>query len=137
MADRYYSERLAGDAPREDQTISAAFWRGFVAFVKSRARDGWFAERYPVHCFETPLPVETALDALGAAFAAHNPRVPWPLDAHTPPALLDVLDSVEFFARIVSIPTHRVYHDYGRHNHITAFDRDQGFVEFQTEISKC
>lgn len=135
MGSRYYSERLAGDAPLEDETISAAFWGGFVAFVESRSRDGWFAEGYPSHCFEAPLPVETDAAALGGAFAAHNPRVPWPLDEGTPPDTLEVLNSVEFFARIVSMPTRRTYHDYGRHNHITAFDREQGFAEFQREIN--
>lgn len=135
MGSRYYSERLAGKAPREDETISAAFWGGFVAFVESRSRDGWFAERYPSHCFEAPLPVETDASALGAAFAAHNPRVPWPLDGRIPPDTLEVLDSVEFFAQIVSMPTSRTYHDYGRHNHITAFDPESGFAEFQREIN--
>lgn len=135
MGSRYCSERIAGEAPREDETISAALWGGFVVFVKSRSRDGWFAERYPSHCFEAPLPVETDAAALGAAFAAHNPRVPWPLDERTPPDTLEVLDSVEFFARIVSMPTSRAYHDYGRHHHITAFDRERGFAEFQREIN--
>jgi len=58
--DRYFSERLVGEVARENQNISEVFWRGFVALVESRSRDGWFSERYPLHCFEAPLPVETA-----------------------------------------------------------------------------
>ena len=135
MEDRYYSERLVGDAPREDQEISVAFWGGFASLVESRSRDGWFAERYPVHCFEAPLPVETNDKSLGAAFVARNPRVMWPLDVHTTPSTLDVLDSIEFFGRIVSIPTQRAYHDYGRHNHIISFDRTRGFEEYRAEIN--
>src|SRR5712692_2281070 len=45
--DRYFSERLVGEVARENQNISEDFWRGFVALVESRSRDGWFSERYP------------------------------------------------------------------------------------------
>jgi hypothetical protein len=45
------------------------------------------------------------------------------------------LDAVEFFGRVVSMPTQRAYHDYGRHNHITSFDRSHGFEEYRTEIN--
>lgn len=135
MDDRYYSERLAGDAPREYEDVSVAFWKGFISVVESRMRDGWFAERFPVHCFEAPLPVDTNEEALGAAFSAHNPMVPWPLNARTLPDTLALLDSIEFFSRIVAMPVGRVYHDYGRHNHITSFDCDRGFEEYRTEIN--
>ena len=135
MDNRYFSERLVGNVPREDQEISVAFWGGFTSFVNSRSRDSWFAERYPVHCFEAPLPIETDDNAIGAAFVAHNPRVPWPFDVHTTPDTLDVLDSIEFFGRIVSIPTQRAYHDYGRHHHIISFDRTRGFKEYHAEIN--
>ena len=133
--DRYYSERLAGEAERESQDIAEAFWGGFVSFVQSRSRDGWFSERYPLHCFEAPLPVETDEEALGRAFSAHNPNVPWPLESQNVPTTLDALDAVEFFGRVVSMPTQRAYHDYGRHNHITSFDRAHGFEEYRTEIN--
>lgn len=135
MDNQYFSERGTDDALREAQSISSPFWGGFVAFVGSRVLDGWFAERFPSHCFEAPLPVETDVNALGAAFMAHNPRVVWPLDSYTPPRTLDILDSIEFFARIVSMPTNRVYHDYGRHHHIITFSRQHGLVEFRCEIN--
>ena len=135
MNDLYYSERQQGEAERESQDISGSFWSGFVSFIESRSRDGWFAERYPIHCFEAPLPIETDHVSLGQAFSAHNPRVPWPLDSLQVPSTLYALDAVEFFGRIVTIPTRRVYHDYGRHNHITNFDRAQGFEEYQSEVN--
>ncbi len=135
MDNLYYSERHMGEAERESQDISEAFWGGFVSFVMSRSRDGWCADRYPIHCFESPLPVETDQVALGQAFSAHNPRLSWPLESQNVPATLDALDAVEFFGRIVSMPTQRVYHDYGRHNHITSFDRAQGFEEYRAEVN--
>ena len=135
MNDLYYSERQEGEAEREHQDISSSFWGGFVSFIESRSRDGWFAERYPIHCFEAPIPIETDHDSLGKAFCAHNPRVSWPLDSLTVPSTLCALDAVEYFGRIVTMPTRRVYHDYGRHNHITNFDRAQGFEEYQSEIN--
>lgn len=135
MDDRYYSERLTGEVERESQDISGPFWGGFVSLVQSRSRDGWFSERYPLHCFEAPLPVETDEDALGRAFVAHNLRIPWPLGSQNAPTTLDVLDAVEFFGRVVSMPSGRFYHDYGRHNHITSFDRAQGFEDYRTEIN--
>ena len=135
MNDLYYSERHEGEAEREQQDISISFWGGFVSFVESRSRDGWFAERYPIHCFEAPLPVETDQVSLGQAFSAHNPRVPWPLKSQNVPATLDALDAVEFFGRIVSKPTRRVYHDYGCHNHITSFDLAHGFKEYRAEVN--
>jgi hypothetical protein len=135
MDDLYFSERVAGSRPCEEDGISGVFWRGLVAFVEARMRDGWFAERYPSHCFEAPLPVETDAGALGAALAAHNPSVHWPLDVDHTPDTLDILDAIEFFARIVSMPTARSYHDYGRHHHITAFSRQLGLTEFRREIN--
>jgi hypothetical protein len=135
MGDRYYSERVLGDMPLETEEISATFWGGFVALIKSRSREGWFAERYPKHCFEAPLPVDTDSDALGAAFVAHNPRIPWPFDPNQHPPTLDVLDAVEFFAKSISKPVARTYHDYGRHNHILSFDRNGGVVEYVGEVN--
>lgn len=135
MNDLYYSERHEGEAERESQDISDAFWVGFVSFVEARSRDGWYAERYPIHCLEAPLPVETDQVALGQAFSAHNPRVPWPLNSQNVSATLDALDVVEFFGRTVSKPTRRVYHDYRGHNHITSFDSAQGFEEYRAEVN--
>lgn len=135
MSDLYYSERNGAEAEHESQDISDAFWAGFVSFVESRARDGWYAERYPLHCFEAPLPVETDAEAISQAFKAHNPGVRWPLESQNVPATLGVLDVVEFFGRIVSMPTQRVYHDYGQHNHLTSFDRAQGFEAYRAEVN--
>jgi hypothetical protein len=135
MNDLYYSERHEGEAERERQDISGSFWGGFVSLVESRSRDGWFAERYPIHCVDAPLPVETDHVSLGQAFSAHNSRVPWPLDSQNVPTTLDALDAVDFFGRSVSMPTRRVYHDYGRHNHITSFDRAQGFEGYRAEVN--
>ncbi len=135
MINIYFSERERGEVEREIQDISEAFWAGFVSFVEARSRDGWYAERYPLNCFEAPLPVETDAEGLGKAFTAHNPRVSWPLESEDIPATLDALDAVEFFGRIISMPARRVYHDYGRHNHITNFDRARGFDEYRTEVN--
>jgi hypothetical protein len=135
MNNLYYSERQEGEAERERQDISGSFWGGFVSFIESRSRDGWFAERYPIHCFEAPLPIETDYDSLGQAFSAHNPGVPWPLNSLKAPPTLHVLDAVEFFGSIVTMPTQRVYHDYGRHHHITNFDRTKGFDEYRSEVN--
>lgn len=135
MSDLYYSERFEGEMPRESDEVSSVFWGGFVAFIESRSRDGWFAERYPVHCSEAPLPVDTDSDSLGAAFRAHNPRVTWPLDAQATPELLDVLDAIEFFGRIISQPLDRHFHKFPQHRHIIAFDRREGFLEYQREVN--
>lgn len=132
---RYYSERVLGEISPRTEDISTEFWRGFVALVESRSRDGWFAERYPKHCFEAPLPVETDSDALGAAFSAHNPHIAWPFNSSEVPQVLDVLDAIEFFGSLVSKPQTRKYHDYGRHNHIISFDRDAGLAEYLAEIN--
>jgi hypothetical protein len=135
MDNHYYSERLNGERPREDQSISLPFWGGFVALIEARSLDGWFAERYPRHCFEAPLPTETDAESLGAALAAHVPGIAWPLNRQNLPNALDVLDAIEFFARIVSMPSRRVHHDYGRHHHITSFDRQSGIVDFCQEVN--
>jgi hypothetical protein len=46
------------------------------------------------------------------------------------------LDAVEFFARIVSLPTQMQYHSYGRHHHILAFDREAGFLELRDVVNR-
>lgn len=135
MANDYYSERVGAAPPRPDPTISPGFWAGFTALVTAGIHDGSFAQRYPEHCFEHPLPVATDSDALGAAFIAHNPHVPWPLQHLAVPNTLHVLDAIEFFAGLVSHPVKRAYHDFGRHHHILSFDPELGFAKYRTEIN--
>lgn len=134
--DLYFSERQKGEPPREQETLNQAFWGGFVAIIRARLADGSLAEDFPINCFEAPYPTECDIQAVGLAFCAENPSIPWPLDPNQLPETLDALDALEFFARYMSKPDARSHHSYGRHDHIHSFDRAAGRSEYFAAINR-
>lgn len=136
MSDLYFSEREGPIPPPDQEEIAKGFWTGFVAMVQARLGDGSLAESFPVTCFESPLPVCSNNEALGMAVIGEHPTVPWPLDSSKVPPTLSVLDLIEFFYRVVSRPTNHFYHEYARHYHLLAFDREGGRAEYREAIDR-
>lgn len=135
-ADRYFSERELGDAPRTREELSPEFWRGFVALFRRLLANGSLAEAFPDECFEAPYPVDVDMESLGYALQAEVPGAPWPLEAEPLPPGLAILDTIEFVGRHVSQVTARGHHSYGRHDHFYAFDREVGFHEYRQSVNR-
>ena len=134
--DLYFSERERGIAPATEPKLSNAFWRGFASLIRTLTKDGSFAQDYPKHCFEHPVPVDCDYKALCDALDAEIPGFSWPRDGDEPPDTLVALDAVEFFARHVSRVASREYHSYGTHHHLIAFDREGGFLKYVASVNR-
>lgn len=57
MEDSYFSEHELGLSPRNKEKIGQVFWGKFMAFVQARINDGSLAEKFPLNCFDAPIPI--------------------------------------------------------------------------------
>lgn len=131
----YFSERERGELPRDEQEIGVTFWNAFVALITTFVSGHYLAEKFPDNCFECPLPVGCNEEAIGSIFRAEIQGI-WPLKLDDVPETGQVIDAVEFFARYISKPIKRRYHDYGRHDHLLSFDRELGYSEYFEDINR-
>ena len=136
MEDSYFSERELGLSPRNKEKIDRVFWGGFTALVQMRMNDGSLAERFPLNCFDAPIPIGSDEAAIKLAFEAEFPSIEWPLNSSNLPDTLSVLDAVEFFYRYISKPTRKEYHSFGKHHHLLSFDQDAGLQEYSKDINR-
>jgi hypothetical protein len=133
----YFSEREQGFPTPNVEEIGAAFWGAFVAIINSRMHDGAFAEAFPFNCPDKPLPIQSDNDSLGLAVKGAHPEIPWPLEPGNVPDTLAVLDLVEFFFRIVSVATDRVFHDWwGGHYDILRFNKWGGQRQYREAVDE-
>lgn len=136
MIDSYFSERELGLPPRNIEKIDKGFWDGVVALIQSRINDGSFAERFPLNCFDAPIPIGSDEDAIKLVFQAEFPSMQWPLHLNELPDTLSVLDTVEFFYRQISKPTQKGYHSHFKHAHLLSFDQEAGRHEFLNDVNR-
>lgn len=136
MQDNYFSERELGLLPRNIEKVDKVFWDGLVAIVQSRINDGSLAERFPLNCDETPIPISSDESAIKSAFLSEFSTMQWPLHWNEMPDTLSVLDAVEFFYRYVSKPIRKDYHSFFRHHHIISFDQDAGRQEYFNDVNR-
>jgi len=136
MTDSYFSERELGLTPRNIEKIDKVFWDGLVALIQSRINDGSFAERFPLNCFDAPIPIGSDEDAIKSAFQAEFPSMQWPLHLNKVPDTLSVLDAIEFFYKYISKPTRKEYHSFFRHHDILSFDQENGRQEYFEDINR-
>jgi len=136
MQDNYFSERELGLSPRNVEKIDKIFWEGFVALIRSRTNDGSLAERFPLNCYDAPIPIGSDESAIESAFRSEFPSMQWPLHLNDMPDTLSVLDAVEFFYRSISKPIRKEYHSFFKHHHILSFDRDAGRQEYLNDVNR-
>ncbi len=131
----YYSDRILGPAPLDQPDLGITFWKGFIALITRLIDAAYFAEDFPEHCEDSPIPIGTSYRVLGDTFVGHIPGLSWPLDSESLPTdTLSIFDAIEFFYRHVSKPTQISHHTHFRHNHILKFDRELGRDEYHSEI---
>lgn len=121
-ANFYFSEREDGEQPRNEAEITQPFWEGFIGLVRQLIATGRLAERFPQYCSDPPYPICGCNEqALGNSFRGENPSILWPLEPNNVPLTKPGLDAVEFFWRLVSVPTDRTPHGYFSHEHLSNF----------------
>ena len=136
MEDSYFSERELGLPHRNKEEIGQMFWGGLMALVQVRINDGSLAERFPLNCFDTPIPIGSDEASIKLAFQAEFPLIEWPLNSSNLPDTLLVLDMVEFFYKYISKPTRKEYHPFGKHNHLLSFDQDAGKQQYLEDVNR-
>jgi len=136
MEDSYFSERELGLPHRNKEKIDQVFWGGFTALVQARINNGSLAERFPLNCFDTPIPIGSDEASIKLAFQAEFPSIGWLLDLRYLPDTLPVLDMVEFFYKYISKPTRKEYHSFGKHNHLLSFDQDAGKQQYLEDVNR-
>ncbi|MCK4240748.1 MAG: hypothetical protein KAX30_03935 [Candidatus Atribacteria bacterium] len=136
MEDSYFSERELGLPHRNKEKIDQMCWGGFTALVQARINDGSLAERFPLNCFDTPIPIGSDEASIKLAFQAEFPSIEWPLNSSNLPDTLPVLDMVEFFYKYISKPTRKEYHSFGKHYHLLSFDQDAGKQQYLEDVNR-
>lgn len=136
--DLYFSEREAGELPRDTPEISQTFWAGFVALVQRLMADGSLAEKFPGDpCPDPPYAIICCdRGSVGDAFRGENPGIEWPLQPDGLPGTLAALDGVQFFFRYVSEPMFRKVHDYFAHEHLTRFNEYRAQESYRAEVNR-
>lgn len=98
---------------------------------------GAFAEAFPVNCPDKPLPIQSNNHSVGLAVKGAHPEISWPLEPGDVPGTLPALDLVEFFFRIVSAPTDRVFHNFwGGHYDILGFNKWKGQRQYREALDE-
>ncbi|MDP3297102.1 MAG: hypothetical protein Q8N09_05845 [Thermodesulfovibrionia bacterium] len=136
MTDNYFSERELGPPPRNKEKIDQGFWGGFRTLIQARINDGSLAERFPINCFDAPIPIGCDESAIKLAFEAEFPLIEWPFYSNDLPDSLLVLDAIEFFNRYISKPIRKEYHSFGKHHHFISFDKDEGQREYLKDVNR-
>ncbi len=140
----YFSEREAGERPRDNDEISQDVWGGVRVLIYTGIHNGSFGNSYPESCPDGPSITGTDGDALWQAMRAEIPALrepplsfepePWMSHARTPP-ILTMLDIIEFCWRRIGKPIHLHYHDYLNHYHLT-FSVEAGQEEFREAVNR-
>ncbi len=133
----YFSERMASPVPLDQSDLGLNFWKGFVGLIWRLDEGSYFAEDFPYHCTDSPIPVGTASRILGLALTGDIPEVGWPFDPENLPSnQFHIFDALEFFYQHVSKPTSFSHHSFFKHNHIISFDREVGKEEYRAQVNQ-
>lgn len=134
MTDSYFSERELGMPPQNKEKVDYRFWSGFRTYIEARINDGSLAERFPINCHESHIPIGCDESAIKSAFQSEVSPINWPFSDDIPDSLL-VLDAVEFFYRSISKPSRKEYHPFLKHNHLISFDKNAGQREYLDDVN--
>lgn len=134
----YFSERELGERPRDSEEISETVWGGIQALIRGRVEDGSFGASFSETCPDGAAPVGTDENSLWQAVRAEIPGLeqrPWHSIQENLPAMLDILDLVEFCWQSVGKPIQGTFHSYFEHHHLS-FDIETGRDGFRERINR-
>ena len=131
----YFSERVLGATPRTVEEITPAAWRGLVAAIEARIRNGSFGRSFPEECPDGRGVTGTDRSLMGEAVQGQFPDLAWPLNTDVRTGGFQTLDLIEFCHENLAFPIPRGFHDFFGHHHLS-FDVEQGRSEFREEVNK-
>ena len=118
----YFSDRELGERPQIKEEISEIPWAGLRILIQAKINDGSFGVDYPSMCPDGYGPTGTNRFDFEDAMRAEIPELPnepWQNSSDGPPALLVILDMLEFCWRHVADPTEGGFHDFFKHYHLS------------------
>lgn len=129
----YYSQRQ-GQPVIRDQEIGQRFWGAFTGYIQEIEQKDYFAESFPEQCTDGNGICSWSLGLLKSRLLGELPLGEWPLPSDIPRKEA-VFDFIEFFYRVVSIPSGS-YHSFFRHYDYNSFDKDGAQKEYNTRINQ-
>ena len=131
----YFSDREIGEAPLTVSEIPYTVWRGVAGFIVDRIEDGSFGTSFPEYCPDGRGPYGTDETRFWEAVRSEIPnlaKVNDPLENQ--PALVDLMDLIEFCWQRVGKPEPYQFHEFFGHDHLN-FDDDLGRSEFRDAVN--
>ena len=105
----YYSQRQGQPIVR-DQEIGQRFWDAFRGYIDEIEQKAYLVEAFPEQCPDGNAICSWSLGLFKSRLLGELPHGEWPLPADIP-GKEAVFDFVEFFYRVISIPS-RSYHSF-------------------------
>ena len=133
---KYFSDREGGEVPRTTPEIPLTVWRGIARLIRVRIEDGSFGAEFPETCPDGYLTCGTDRDGFWDALLAENPNLARGENPLGPeqPAIIDLMDMIEFCWRAVGKPESFQFHSFFRHDHLN-FDIEVGRAEFCDSVN--
>jgi hypothetical protein len=131
----YYSDRIRGPRARTAEEVSKPLWAALLALVERGLNSGLFAQDFPLLCEDGAGVYGSDRAGFMQTLRAEIPDLDWPLDEHSVPPTLAVLDLLEFLHHHASQATEGPYHSFYRHHHLS-FDRRVGRGELRESVNR-
>lgn len=148
MSNEFYSDRVAGPAPRTGEEVTLGVWRGLVALITRRIDDGSLAMEFPARrCPDlTDATTGTDADRFKMALSSLIPQLDQESPAQrasifnveNPPSTPVALDLVEFVAMHIAEPSNRLNIRLHAHEHLSfeVWSKRQGRERFCAEVDQ-
>lgn len=130
----YYSQRQGKPLIRDQDDIGERFWAAFTGYIHEIAGKDYFAEAFPDECPDGQGICSWNPSLLRSRMLGELPYGDWPLPNEAP-SREAVFDFVEFFYRVVSVPS-GYYHSFFRHTDYSAFDKNSAQSEYSARTNQ-
>lgn len=131
----FYSDRVNGPAPRDQDTLPEVTARGLLNLVQAKIDSNWFASRFPEQCYDKQGVIGTLDGAVENEIEALIPNISRPLLVNINAPNEALLDLVEYGAVRVAEPKNGIYHS-GLKHHELRFNEKTGRAKFRDEVNQ-
>jgi hypothetical protein len=134
MTNLYFSERESGLPPQNQEQISKTAWGGIVAIVKILQTSEAFGAEFPGSCPDGRGCCGVNGEIFSLTLQSELPNLQWPVEANEMPALMTIMDLLEFCHKNIGKPNTHDYHSYWGHYHYS-YDVKEGQKDFRQKIN--
>lgn len=130
----YFSQRQGKPIIRDQEELGERFWAAFCGYIYEIGSKDYFAQAFPEECPDGQGICSWTPSLLQSRILGELPNGEWPLPNEVP-SKEAVFDFVEFFYRVISVPSGR-YHSFYRHTDYYNFDREKAQSEYTARINQ-